>query len=460
MGAIGDYIHYTSKGYLEHGTTQTGAFHGWVSQRPMILEKLKQNKASSLNSEEQRELEDILTGFLKNEEGDPNITKVQEEVLEKMDELFGEALQNIDFETGNVTAKKDTSSSSVGIARNTTNIEDIISRINRLESIVIKNAERLEIPKGLGTQIKQLKSYYNRLAKELKTVKQANGQDAVTALLAERTKDLREKRKLLNELISEYAAYPAVALQKGTFFEHLIAQAPKVAQNEAMEAIGEVIGDVTESVSFNKEAFASQFLTQQADEILSKTSVSKGKIDVSLEWKDKNLGISAKNYNLERYYVHVLSGSSLLYMLQDLDSDFVNHFLNLYAAHGKLEGQKSVSADNAKLAAMKGGILPEIKLILLYKGLTGDTNGRSSANLFIINDSSKGKVKVFDMYKLISQIGTQTIRGIKLNDKTLDEKIKFRNDWEMGSPQQRISKLLLDVHARKVSVAIETKFLK
>lgn len=247
----------------------------------MILEKLKQNKASSLNSEEQRELEDILTSFLKNEEGNPNITKVQEEVQEKMNELFGDTLQSIDFETGNVQAKRDTSSS-VGIARNATNIEDIVPRINKLESIIIKNAEKLEIPKGMSTQVRQLKSYYNRLAKELRTVKQANGQDAATALLAERTKDLREKKRLLNELISEYAAYPAVALQKGTFFEHLIAQAPKVAQNEAMNAIGEVIGDVTESVAFNKEAFASQFLTQQVDEVLSKTSVSQGKIDVSL----------------------------------------------------------------------------------------------------------------------------------------------------------------------------------
>lgn len=459
MGAIGDYIHYTSKGYLEHGTTQTGAFHGWVSQRPMILEKLKQNKASSLNAEEQKELEDLLTSFLKNEEGNPNITKIQKEIQEKMNELFGDALQSIDFETGNVQAKRDTSSS-IGIAKNATNIEDIISRINKLESIIIENAEKLEIPKGMSTQVRQLKSYYNKLAKELKVVKQANGQDAATALLAERTKDLREKKRLLNELISEYAPYPAVALQKGTFFEHLIAQAPRVAQNEAMNAIGEVIGDVTESVAFNKEAFASQFLTQQVDEILSKTSVSQGKIDVSLTWKEKNLGISAKNYNLDRYYVHVLSGSSLLYMLQDLDSDFVNHFLNLYAAHGKMEGQKNVGIDNSRLAAMKSGILQEIKLILLYKGLTGDTSGRSSANLFIINDSSKGKVKVLDMYEIINRVGAQKIKGIKLNDKTLDEKIKFRNDWDIGSPQQRISKLLLDVHARKVSVAIGTEFLK
>ena len=115
-------------------------------------------------------------------------------------------------------------------------------------------------------------------------------------------------------------------------------------------------------------------------------------------------------------------------MLQDLDSDFVNHFLNLYAAHGKMEGQKNVGIDNSRLAAMKSGILQEIKLILLYKGLTGDTSGRSSANLFIINDSSKGKVKVLDMYEIINRAGAQKIKGIKLNDKTLDEKIKFRND--------------------------------
>ena len=47
--------------------------------------------------------------------------KAKEEIRGKMNELFGDALQSIDFETGNVKAKRDTSSS-IGIAKNATNI--------------------------------------------------------------------------------------------------------------------------------------------------------------------------------------------------------------------------------------------------------------------------------------------------------------------------------------------------
>lgn len=458
MGAIGDYVHYTAKGYLEHGITEKGVFQNWVSQKQEIFSRLAKNKTSSLNKKEKEEFEQILTGMLKNEQGDPNIAKVQQEIQQIMETHFQNSLQSIDFSTGNVRANI-RRSLVVGSAKSTKNIEDLVARVNKLESIISADAMNREVPSKIKTQVKQLKNYYNTLAKELGKIKRENGQDAATAMIAERITDLREKRKLLNELIAEYAAWPATALQKGAFFEELIARAPEVARNEALKNIGEVIGTAVESVSFDRENFSSNVITQQLDEVLATTRLSPGKIDVSLTWGDKQLGISAKNYDVN-YYVHVVSGSSLLFMLQDVNSDFVNHFLNLYTSHGKLKGQSSVTTDNMTLASRKGAILSEIKLILMYKALTGDNYKRSSANLFIINDSKTGTVKVFDMEEIMKKINGDQIRGIKINDKTFNEKTTLKNDWAEGSAKQRISKLLLDIHSQKVSASVEARYLQ
>jgi hypothetical protein len=114
-------------------------------------------------------------------------------------------------------------------------------------------------------------------------------------------------------------------------------------------------------------------------------------------------------------------------MLQDINADFVNHFLNLYAQHGKNRDGSSSAPYDLQLNARKSAILQEVKLILLYKAMTGDTNGRSSANLFVVNDAATGKVRVIDMYTLLENVSKENIQGIQFNGKTFNEKIKFAN---------------------------------
>jgi hypothetical protein len=53
-----------------------------------------------------------------------------------------------------------------------------------------------------------------------------------------------------------------------------------------------------------------------------------------LNWDGKDLGISAKNVNLDKGWARLVTDSSLLYLLQDEDPQFVNHFLNIFATHG------------------------------------------------------------------------------------------------------------------------------
>lgn len=460
MSAIGDYIHYTSRGYLEHGTTPSGTFKDWQSQKQEIFRRLKANQKGSLTLAEQRDLEDVLNSLI-GEDSQENFSDIHSEIQNRMVELFGESLQDIDWTTGDVTMSKN-KNAVIGRVKSTNQIETVIKKLYKLEDIIRQESQKEPLPRGLKTRIKELQKYYKDLARELAQAKEANGLDSSKAIMAREAKTLREKRRYINELIKEYAAYPAVNLQKGTFFENLIAYAPYVAQSQAEEAIGQVIGDVVEDVSFNTNNFASQFLTDQiTSEVLEKTTVSQGKIDVMIQWNGKDIGISAKNVNMNNFhYIHVLSGSSLLYMLQDIDADFVNHFLNLYAQHGKNRDGSSSAPYDLQLNARKSAILQEVKLILLYKAMTGDTNGRSSANLFVVNDAATGKVRVIDMYTLLEKVSKENIQGIQFNGKTFNEKIRFANIWNQGSPQQRISGLLLDVHAQKVTASLNPKFLK
>jgi hypothetical protein len=82
----------------------------------------------------------------------------------------------------------------------------------------------------------------------------------------------------------------------------------------------------------------------------------------------------------------------MAYMLQYEDTDFINHYLNLWSTHKNAD--LSAAYKLRRIDAAKS-----MKLLLFYKALTGaNLGGRNSANLLIINDTSKSKegaVKVF-----------------------------------------------------------------
>ena len=105
-------------------------------------------------------------------------------------------------------------------------------------------------------------------------------------------------------------------------------------------------------------------------------------------------------------------------------------------------------------------MLEEVKLILFYKALTGDTYGRQAANVFIINDNQTGKVRVCSIPYMIDKAIQKPIKGIQLNGKTFNTSISFKNTWHKDHAQGRISALLADVHSRKVKVSVNTEMFK
>lgn len=451
MSAIGDYIHLHAANYLEHGTSQNGAFSAYISQKQNIMQKAMANKSTSLSAKEQEDLSSVIQSMIQVNPENKYIQKAQQAVATKMEELFGDALGEINWATGDITFNMDTSTT-VGRASSSINVQDMIKRMDKLEQTLINllsdgRVGTSEIKKNLNT----LRAEYLKEIQRIQADKQARGLPP-TLTSYDAATSLGKYKKQLNEMIKEWAAFPAVYLQKGTFFENLIAYAPMVAQNGAEEAIGKVIGDITEGVSLNMEHFEGKYITKQlASDVFETTRVSQGKIDVEIKWNGKDAKISAKNVNLNNRYVQLLTGSSLLYLLQDESADFVNHALNILSSHPRGKGNKTV-------ADMRPAMIEELRLIILYKALTGDVNNRASANLFVVNDNKTGKVRVHDVYDIISKASKNLSSSVAIKGLSASGFKQFRNQ-QAPTPAARISGILADVHSRKISVGLKTNLL-
>lgn len=206
-----------------------------------------------------------------------------------------------------------------------------------------------------------------------------------------------------------------------------------------------------------------------------------GKVDVSLEWKDKPARISMKNYYLETPKMISTGDTNLLYVMQDVLPSFVNHFLNINVAHTAKKNSKGYSffpdgiEDNSigeDAADLKRKSRETMMKIICMKTLAGATYGQSTdntANILVVNDSSTGTVKVFSVAELVDKIAkAQNIQDTKslsaqLNGESImSYKIKGRTGLSANKPGpsrngvERISQILLDMHAIKVHASINS----
>ena len=146
--------------------------------------------------------------------------------------------------------------------------------------------------------------------------------------------------------------------------------------------------------------------------------------------------------------IHLLSGRSVLALVQEYEN-FVNHYLNISAEHDDSEPPGGLL--NAASVAMK--------LTVLLKALVGGVAGRTKngqigmsqqADLFIINDNSVGRFRVY----LIDDILNAVQRNIDLlktgvldkTSKLSNSYVGSRSDMNMGDARIRISNLLAQLH--------------
>lgn len=467
MGKIGDWIHYSGYAYDQYGTTKNDDFDEITNI--YAIQKTEMNKhhftnKSLLSKKKKEQLEKTIGTFMVNPDNDEKIASLQNQAKEKIAEyMIGElAKGNFNFSTGKIegisTEGKIGKVHSHYILDNNSkglyiNLASITKKINKLEDLYLKEISKKQVDLEKLQQVEeQYKKLVGHSAKELQNY---NFKKNPNNLSFEGSfKDIREFRNNINELIQTYAAYPDLPRAEGLSFEVILAAIEPLLNNSLEDIVDDDVipmieknlkGDVSKShqQQYNKENFATTKLQLGQNTFLEGEYNQRAKVDVHLKWQGINLKISAKNVSLQNGYtwVTVVKDTPLMYLLQDVNSRLVNHFINMHAVVGASQ----------KKDLYKETVDSVIKNILLYKGMTGDTYGRQIndvANLIIINDkNSQYGVRVFNIEDILKPL-LKDSSGIKtqVEGKNIRD-LKLPN---YKDPQNRAALILNRMHMLKV----------
>lgn len=435
------------------------------------------------------QMEKTLNRFFSKEDRSKHDEELLRQVEQEMEREFGNTLNKINQDTGNIDGSalnqsKNKSENAIkrSITETGTQLETIYNRMNAIEIALtnIKDAKKYdEINAKIDTVYHLLnqiildgkkKGIIGSLRSREFEKRTLLSIDSINKYTTEGDGKGESILTIINSLLKNADLFSvAVNLQKGTLFEHLIAVAPAAARLEAGDALedhqkGQVKGFERDKITidFNKNNFTKDInlnsLNQKikgyklSNYIMESYGYSQGKLDVEVVQGGQTVPISAKNVNLSSGYdVHIVSGTSLLYLLQDEDSDFVNNYFNAIAKH-----KDNTTIKNLNYAHEAA------KMTILFKALTGKTFGRDSdAEVFVINDNKTGKVKVYDMKDLLNKIYTNldVYSSVTANEGPIDS-LKINNRWSESGYSERITNFIAEVHSQKISAALKPSVFK
>lgn len=463
MSVIGNYIHYSMANYNKYGITKQGSKGGvsidaaYNSQKKDIMDRLKKNK-SFFTKKDLEEMSTTITSFMQNM---PKQAKniILDDLAEHYSNVIIEGINKneelLNWEKGAVNPKKLNTQYSIGKSRKKDDlykdIQDITNRINKIEKIFIEKFNgKKNIPKDIKSALYALKrEYTDTVGKAISTFKNYKF-TSQTRKINVKEDNIPKLRRMLNDLIEEYAKYPNIVGIEGQAFEDIIALALNKTIEESDKAIDKTINDALKAVQgFSMKTGAQQYGADKfikmigEDTFLEGTYNQRSKIDVLLKWKGKDAKISAKNISFSDHtWIKVVEGTPLLFLMQTLDTNFVNHWINLHAIHKDKE-EKTYNTT---------AIDDLMKISLFYEGISGDvygSNKKDQINLIIVNDKKTGRVIVKDLSSMLDNIIKQANQlSVKANNKSIKE-IKLQNTW-MENPSMRIALILKELHGLKI----------
>lgn len=399
-------------------------------------------------------------------------------VIEKFTKEFGK-LSQIDQETFNVKVLD-----SGQVVSNTPKISKTLSerdttKISTIEKKVIELEKQIE---SLNPKINKSSLSYSefddlskkiiKIRKDFEILKASETYKDKMVFNVRTDTDVQNLIKELNEFAYS-SALGAAAMQKGYLFEYLIGTIPAVLGKKADEISYEEIQAAIEKSSIGKTGVSkvtidtSKFFkgVKWAEILNNYTPIgenrviyesqhaSQDKVDISFSLNEQDIyQISAKNINpYSGKDIHLVSGASLLAMIQDQNENFINHFLNIMVSHPKDQPQ-SIALRNGTATRLMDTTLT----LLAFSGYKGATK----ADVFIINDNTSGTVHIYSIRELMNKIlmdgqdvtSAVTIKAGEGNPYDLTQKRA-----KSGYPE-RITNILAQVHAKKISVSIKPSF--
>lgn len=510
MSAIGDYVHYRASNYNLYGIAKRGSdasqsgydFNNYIStisKRALNLNNgARLSKIDKINMAAQ--IQSLFNPHGKTTADTAQVSQVKTWVEDALRIEFQDSLGNIEdfWRTGVIKSTKSSQGKLATISSKSyikeTTLNAIINELNALLSYFQGSSSMKKEANGLKNDLQKINSAIENFRNYIDT--HANGKckignryfDAKKVLPTGQLKTLSAGGQyrnidiigLINKTIQTYASIPNFNLQKGTGFEEATMMVLNGISADAKQAaidgnktaiknlrVGASTGDVKINADFFADGLMEQEIAQQktkskgtktiilGENITEKIYSTQGKTDIIIDWVNPDTGVrvqapaSLKNTGSMTSYLHLVSGTSLLYLLQDESPTMVNHYLNLTAWHPS-DGKAGISL------SQKNAALNTIKCILAYKALTGDTYGREAASVFIVNRG--GIIFIADMADMITTILDRIITG---DGSAIDTYFYFKgelNDFVnnfASSAEARIAKLLADVHSRKISVAFK-----
>lgn len=516
--AIGNYVHLEYDHYLQYSlnTMESGQKHSiteaevqriFEEQTEMIYQQMKaRQKRLGLNV---AEIEQQLNFYYDAQSGEGKLNgEISDEDLKYMHEeihrFLGDKMNkvSIDYNTlssslisGNFNAgvleakgkyKEDLMSQLKGYANKSLGKGEKVNRkaVEERIQLLLKVRDRLAAEDKTNSQvlrknIRALNTEWNYLKRLLDSHK-SQGQNRLSIAEGSRAAKFINN---LNEMMSSFLAGSSTL--HGEYAEAVIVATNYLANAKAHKGTGDILSGLQKALQQGVKGqsrsasgllnvhFDSDFvdLTQVVENTvydnlktidsegnIFSTKVTQDKVDVEITVNGLQVPASVKNYNMGNPStdIHLLSGRSVLALVQEYEN-FVNHYLNISAEHD--DSEPSGGLLNAASVAMK--------LTVLLKALIGGVAGRTKngqigmsqqADLFIINDNSVGRFRVY----LIDDILNAVQRNIDLlKTGTLDRTSKLsnsyvgsRSDMNMGDARIRISNLLAQLHQMELQVSI------
>lgn len=470
MAGIGDYIHYKKANYRKFGTYKNDgsnyndAMRIFQDQREAVRRRLPVN-----NNQDLEGLENFLNGMMYGKEDATEAdVKAMKELQHRVYNAFNERYNNfgINFQKGmNVYYKGDTGATqSEGIYLKT--LEKYLQTIKLMADDAIKLKGKADISK-INDTIKNLEAYIN-MNKDQNYISLTNNTAAQSLM------------KDINEVLKMQSIPKALAI--GDAFEYWLAIASQYAGAKAVELSDDLIidtlvkgGDRSNPI-ISMSNFSDEYVSM--DELIASGAFSPGwkpidnntafrfnkptqdKLDMVFNWKGDELKVSAKNYKLENSTstIHLVSGTSLLYLISTENIDFVNHWLNT------VTGSPSESIESTRLQQAHIAM----KLTIFAKALTGlDTSAQSNvANTFILNHRTNHHIYVRSMREIfdsVEALADKDLKGVNFSNYP----IRIPNVWvgakrgamSAASAQQRISNLIAKLHTYNISVSMKPEAL-
>lgn len=284
----------------------------------------------------------------------------------------------------------------------------------------------------------------------------------------------------------------AAAQYKGQLFEWMVVAAAYIAQGLSGDALKEAIavgignasalnggifntswtGKNTTSVQYDSKDFISsadlsKILSnnyQQVGDLYVANNATQDKVDVQISMPStgiKTLNLSIKNKNLtapRAQPVDLVKDSPLLVMLASLQNhEFVNHYLNQHMEHA-YRADTTYLMNKASFAYNETARV--LTLSIVERAFRGYKQNAAKADIFVINDNITGKVQIIDMADILTDLLTMDMNSmlsyVKIQPDLMT--LTFPNTWSENSAEDRINKILANIHNMKVVVNIASSY--